>query len=133
MAKHLKVSEDSDPFDFVWECLDEDRDVKEWDQGLASEEELFVAADRLLRRYRRARKGRSPQSEGKRQGGVVRHVPVEPTERERDMTNALRKYFAAHAARRSLVQRFRREHLPDGLLTRDEEISEFLAEELEVG
>jgi hypothetical protein len=47
------------------------------------------------------------------------------------MTDALRYYFAAHAARRPIVQKFRREDLPDGsLLTDDEEISDFLDAEL---
>jgi len=57
-------------------------------------------------------------------------IPVEPSEHESDATDALRTYFAAHAAQRRLVKRFRREHLPHGLLRRDEEISEFLFGEL---
>jgi hypothetical protein len=47
------------------------------------------------------------------------------------MLRALSKYLAAHAATQPLVQRFRSEDLPGGrLLTRGDEIGEFLAVEL---
>src|SRR5215217_6685062 len=51
-------------------------------------------------------------------------VPVEPTEREKDITAALREYLAVHAAQRPIVRTFRSEYLPDGrLYTDDNDIS----------
>ncbi len=115
----------------------EDKYVAEWEQALTSKDEVLQEAKRSLRRYRRAREGRSssPEHRGEQEPLVraVQHIPVEPTERERDMEDALRKYLAAHASRRPLVQRFRREDLPHGdLLKRDEDIALYLAAELDV-
>jgi hypothetical protein len=137
LAKLLRMQEDTDRFEFVWECLVEDGIVEEWDRGATSEEDILEDAKCLLRRYYRAREGHSSSVEqraGERRAErKVQDISVEIAEREKDMADALRKYLAAHAARRPLVQRFRREDLPHGrLLTRDEEIAEFLAEELGV-
>jgi hypothetical protein len=73
------------------------------------------------------------QGERQKQEEAVQKVAVNPTQRERDATDDFRKYLAVHAARRPLVQRFRREVLPQGrLLTEDEEIEAFLTVTLDV-
>jgi hypothetical protein len=60
----------------------------------------------------------------------LQDIPVEPTEREKDMTAAFREYLAVHAAQRPIVRRFRREFLPEGrLLTDDHDISLLLVEQ----
>jgi hypothetical protein len=61
---------------------------------------------------------------------VSQDIPVEPTEREKDLTAAFREYLAVHAAQRPIVRRFRREYLPDGrLYTDDHDISLLLEEQ----
>ncbi len=133
LAKLLRMKEDRDPFDYVWECLVEDKYVAEWERGESSEDEIIQEAEHSLDRYRRAREGTSSRTGQKQERRVLKDIPVEPTERERDMTDALRKYLAAHAAQRPIVQKFRREYLPHGrLLTKDEDISRLLAEQLVV-
>lgn len=62
---------------------------------------------------------------------MTTRIIVELTRREKLTTDALRAYFAAHAAKRSIVKRYRKEYLPDGkLLTRDEDIEEYLSQKL---
>ena len=131
LAKLLRMEEDTHQFDFVWECLVEDEIVEDWERGATSTEDVRLDAQRLRHRYRRAR-GEHFSSDGqKRERRTVQYVPVEPTERERAATEAFRKYLAAHAAGRPLVQRFRRDYLPHGrLLTEDEQISSLLVEQL---
>ncbi len=130
-AKVLRMAEDSDRFRVVWECLVDDGIVADWERGAASDEDFREDAKRVLR-YLDILEGRASSTRQKPVGRAVVEVPVEPTEHERDVTDALRTYFAAHAAQRRLVKRFRREYLPHGLLRRDEEISEFLSAELGV-
>jgi hypothetical protein len=130
LAKHLRMNEDSNDFRYLWGCLEEDRYISEWETGLIDEGEILQEAKRLLKRLRAWPGSTSTRQKPERRAMV--EVPVEPTEREKDMTAALRTYFAAHAAQRRLVKRFRREYLPHGLLRRDEEISAFLSAELGV-
>ena len=130
-AKVLGMAEQSDRFRAVWECLVDDGIVADWERGATTDEDIREDA-RRVRHHFDILEGRASSTRQKEEGRAVVEVPVEPTERERDMTDALRTYFAAHAAKRHLVQRFRREYFPHGLLRRDEEISEFLSEELGV-
>lgn len=103
--------------------------VDDWERG-TPDVDICEDAKRILRHFD-IKEGRVASSKQKQERQGLQDIPVEPTERERDMTDALRYYFAAHAARRPIVRKFRREDLPDGsLLTEDEEISEFLATEL---
>jgi hypothetical protein len=128
-AKVLGMADQSDRFRAVWECLVDDGIVADWERGAATDEDIREDARRVLHHFD-ILEGRASSTRQKAESRAVVEVPVEPTERERDMTDALRIYFAAHAAQRPLVQRFRREYLPHGLLRRDEEISAFLSAEL---
>ena len=130
-AKVLRMAEDSDRFRVVWECLLADGIVADWKRGAEDDEDFREDAKRVLR-HLDILEGRASSTRQKAEGRSVVEVSVEPTEHERDVTDALRTYFAAHAAQRRLVKRFRREYLPHGLLRRDEEISAFLSAELGV-
>ena len=99
--------------------------VDDWERGASDDEDICDDAKRVLRHFD-INEGRSPSFGRKQEKRVLQDIPVEPAERERDMTDALRAYFAAHASQRRLVKRFRREYFPDGLLSQDDEISEFL-------
>lgn len=135
LAKLLRMEQGTDSFEFVWEELKLKGIIEDWEGDRTTDEDILLDAKDVLGTYRRAIGGRS-SSTGRRAGHresipTVQDVPVELTGREREAADALRVYLAAHAAKRPLVQRFRRENLPGGrLLTRDEEISEYLAEEL---
>jgi len=103
--------------------LVEDRYVADWEQGYSDEGEILQETERLLRRYDQARESRSPVVRK-----AIQPLIVEPTAHERDITDALRQYMGAAATKELLVQKFRREDLPNGkLLTRDEQITDFLA------
>jgi hypothetical protein len=138
LAKLLRLKEGRDPFEWVWDELVRDYKVEEWERGVTSEEEILAEAKEELASYRRALDGPASSSgqreKQKQEEGVVQDIPVKLTERERDARDALRKHLAAHAAKRPLVQRFRREHplLQRGLPTEDEEIAVFLYLELGV-
>jgi hypothetical protein len=113
----------------MWECLVEEGVIHGWELGSEQDEDVCYEAKRVFRIFD-IKEGRSPSSGQKQERRELWDIPVEPAERERVMTNALRTYFAAHAARRPLVRRFRNEYFPHGLLRRDEEISEFISAEL---
>jgi hypothetical protein len=128
LAKHVRMNEDSDDFRYLWKCLEEDRYISEWEKGLAGEEEICQASDRILERLRGWPGRTSTRQRQERQ--VSQDIPVEPTEREKDMTAAFREYLAVHAAQCPIVRRFRREYLPDGrLYTDDHDISLLLEEQ----
>jgi hypothetical protein len=126
LAKLLRMSEDSDRFGAMWECLEEDKIVDDWERGSTIDEDICHDARRVLRHFD-IKEGRASSFGRKQEGWVLQDIPVEPAEREKAMTEALRTYFAAHAAQHRLVKRFRREYLPDGLLRQDSEISAFLS------
>jgi hypothetical protein len=133
LAKLMRAKEGTDHFEFVWEYLEEDQEIRDWQNGASSDEEVLERADLALRRYHRARRSQASGARTKPTEGPVWHIPVEITGREKAMTEAFREYLAMHANGRVVVQRYRREHLPGGgLLKDDEEISAFLAEELEI-
>jgi hypothetical protein len=128
-AKVLRMAEDSDRFRVVWECLVEDGIVADWERGAANDEDLRDDA-RRVRRHFDILERRASSTRQKPERRAMVEVPVEPTEREKDMTAALREYLAVHAADRPIVQRFRREFLPDGrLYTDDHDISLLLEEQ----
>jgi hypothetical protein len=128
LAKHVRMNEDSDDFMYLWECLEEDHYISEWERGLIEEWEIHQVAKRLLKRLRGFPGRTSTRQRQERR--VSQDIPVEPTEREKDMTAALREFLAVHAAQRPIVRRFRREYLPEGrLLTNDHDISLLLEEQ----
>jgi hypothetical protein len=130
LAKRVRMEKD-DRFELVWESLVDRGIIEEWERGATSAEDVVDDANQEIHRFR-TWEGRASSTRQIPEGRAMVEVPVEPSERERYMTDALRAYFAAHAAKRSIVQRFRREHFPHGLLRRDEEISAFLSAELGV-
>jgi hypothetical protein len=115
----------------LYDSLEWEGILREWEQGGTTDEDIHDDAKRILGIFD-IRDGRSPSSGRRHERRVLQEIPVEPSGREREITEALRIYFATHAAQRRLVQRFRREYLPHGLLRRDEEISAFLSAELGV-
>jgi hypothetical protein len=128
VAKHVRMKEDSKNFRYLWEWLEADRYISEWEKGHSGEEEVLQGAKRILKRVRGWPGHTSKRRRQERR--VSQDIPVEPTEREKDMTAAFRKYLAVHAAQRSIVRRFRTEYLPDGrLLTDDHDISLLLEEQ----
>jgi hypothetical protein len=128
LAKHVRMNEDSDDFRYLSKCLEEDRYISEWEKGFSGEEEICQAADRILERLR-GWPGRTSIRQ-RQESQVSQDIPVEPTEREKDMTAAFREYLAVHAAQRPIVRRFRRKYLPDGrLCTDDHDISLLLEEQ----
>jgi hypothetical protein len=130
IAKHVRMNEDSDDFRYLWKCLEEDRYISEWEKGLSGEEEVLQGAERILERLRGWPGRTSTRQRQERQ--VSQDIPVEPTEREKDMTAAFREYLAVHAAQRPIVRRFRREYLPDGRLYTDDHDITLLLEEQHV-
>ncbi len=137
LAKLLRVEQVADSFEFAWGELEREGYVDEWERGSTTDEDILQDAKNFLDMYRRAT-GKNASSAARRAeqdetAQATRDVPVEPTDREREAADVLRLYLAAHAAKRPLVRRFRREKLPGGrLLARDAEISEYLAAELGV-
>lgn len=136
LAKLLRMAEDTKRFEDLWECLKRDGYISDWERGAASDEDVVDYSRTTLSHFD-VNEGRSysaGQRVRQRQARrTLRTIPVEPSEREMNIADALRKHLAVHAARRPLVQRFRRENLPQGrLLRKDEEIAEFLAKELEI-
>ena len=130
LAKHVRLKEDSDDFRYLWECLEEDHYISEWEKELSGEEEVLQGAKRILERHRGWPGRTSTRQRQERQ--VSLNIPVEPTEREKDMTAAFREYLAVHAAQRPIVRRFRREYLPDGRLYTDDHDILLLLEEQKV-
>jgi hypothetical protein len=128
LAKHLRMNEDSDDFRYLWEWLEEDHHISEWEKGISGEEEVLQGAKRILERLR-GWPGRTSTRQ-RQERRVSQDIPVEPTEREKDMVAAFRDYLAVHAAQRHIVRRFRREFLPDGrLYTEDHDIALLLKEQ----
>ena len=125
------MPEHSDRFGDLCDSLEWEGILRDWEQGGTTDEDIRNDAKRVLGIFD-IRDGRSPSSGRRHERRVLQDIPVEPSGREREITDALRIYFATHAAQRRLVQRFRRDYLPHGLLRRDEEISAFLSEELGV-
>jgi len=130
LAKHLRMNEDADDFRYLWEWLEQDRYISEWEEELSGEEEILQVAKRTLERLRAWPGRTSTRQRQERQ--VLQDIPVEPTEREKDMTAAFREYLAVHAAQRPIVRRFRREYLPDGRLYTDDHDMSLLLEEQHV-
>jgi hypothetical protein len=131
IAKHVRMKEDSDDFRYLWKCLEEDHYISEWEnEHSAGEEEVLQGAKRILERHRGWPGRTSPRQRQERRVSQV--IPVEPTEREKDMTAAFREYLAVHAAQRPIVRRFRREFLPDGRLYTDDHDILLLLEEQHV-
>jgi hypothetical protein len=129
IAKRERMNEDSDAFRYLWKCLEEDHYISEWEKGHSEEEEeVLQGADRILERIRGWPGRTSTRQQQETQ--VSRYMPLEPTEREKDIMAAFREYLAVHAAQRPIVRRFRREYLPDGrLLTDDHDIALLLKEQ----
>jgi hypothetical protein len=128
LAKCLRMEKD-DRFEVLWESLADHEIIEDWERGATSEEDVVDDARRLLHQFR-AWEGRASSTRQKPERRAMVEVPVEPTEREKDMTAAYREYLAVHAAQRPIVRRFRREFLPEGrLLTDDHDISLLLVEQ----
>ncbi len=122
------MNEDSDEFTYLWEWLEKDRYISEWEKEPSGEEEVLQGAKRILEGLR-GWPGRTSTRQ-RQERRVSQDIPVEPTEREKDMTAAFREYLAVHAAQRPIVRRFRREFLPEGMLyTDDHDISLLLVEQ----
>jgi hypothetical protein len=103
--------------------------IEDWERGATSADDVVYDAKQLLHRFR-AWEGHMSSTRQKPKGRAMVEVPVEPSEREKDMTAAFREYLAVHAAQRPIVRRFRREYLPDGrLLTDDHDIALLLKEQ----
>ena len=124
------MNEDSKDFRYLWEWLEADRYISEWEKGHSGEEEVLQGAKRILGRVR-GWPGRTSKRQ-RQERRVSQDIPVEPTEREKDMTAAFREYLAVHAAQRPIVRRFRREYLPDGRLYTDDHDITLLLEEQHV-
>jgi hypothetical protein len=122
LAKRVRMEKD-DRFEVVWATLAGRGIIEEWERGATTAEDVVDDAKQLLHRFR-TWEGHTSSTRPKRE------VPVDPSERERDTTEAFREYLAVHAAQRPIVRRFRREYLPDGrLLTDDHDISRLLVEQ----
>jgi hypothetical protein len=130
LAKRLRIDKD-DRFEILWNALARRDIIEDWEVGKLDVDEVEEFAKEYLSDFRNWA-GENSSTRQKQDRQVLRDILVEPTERERDMTAALREYLAVHAAQRSIVQRFRREYFPHGLLRQDEEISAFLSAELGV-
>jgi hypothetical protein len=128
LAKRMRMEND-DRFEVLWESLADREIIEDWERGATSAEDVVDDAKQLLSSFR-AWEGHTSSTGQKPKGLVMGEVPVEPTQRERNMTAALREYLAVHAAQRPIVRRFRRECLPDGrLYTDDHDISLLLEEQ----
>ncbi len=93
LAKDLGLEVGVDPFDWVWEELEDYEVAADLERGALSVKEALWYARRSLRRYNRAREenASSPgQREKQKQVRRVQDIPVELTGRERDATDALR-------------------------------------------
>jgi hypothetical protein len=126
LAELLRMPEHSDRFGDLCDSLEWEGILRDWEQGGTTDEDIRNDAKRVLSIFD-IRDGRSPSSGRRHERRVLQDIPVEPSGREIEITEALRIYFATHAAQRPLVQRFRREYLPDGLLRQDDEILDFLS------
>jgi hypothetical protein len=123
------MPEHSDRFEDLCDSLEWEGILHDWEQGGTTDEDIRDDAKRILGIFD-IRDGRAPSSGRRHERGVLQDIPVEPSGREREITEALRTYFAAHAAQRPIVRRFRREYLPDGrLLTDDHDIALLLKEQ----
>jgi hypothetical protein len=125
LKKRLRMERD-DRFEILWNALARRDLIEDWELGRLDVDEVVEFAKEYLSDFR-AWSGQTFSTRQKQESQTLRDIPVEPVESEKDIPEAFRKYLAAHAAKRPLVQRFRREALPHGrLLKRDEEIVEFL-------
>ena len=121
--------EKDDRFELVWESLVDRGIIEEWERGATTAEDVVDDANQQIHLFR-AWEGNASSTRQKPERRAIVEVPVEPTEREKDMTAALREYLAVHAAQRPIVRRFRSEYLPDGrLYTDDHDISLLLEEQ----
>jgi len=128
VAKLLRMPADNDRFSKAWECLAHDGIIEDWEKGSTTDEDIRADAKVALRHVDII-EGRSPSTGRKQERRMLRDIPVEPTEHERQTSQAFRKYLAAHAAQRPIVRKLRREYLPDGLYTDDHDISLLLEEQ----
>ena len=121
--------EEDDRFELVWKALVDRRIIEEWERGATTAEDVVDDANEVIHSFR-TWEGRAPSTRQEPEDQAVVEVPVEPTEREKDMTAAFREYLAVHAAQRPIVRKFRTEYLPDGrLYTDDHHISLLLVEQ----
>jgi hypothetical protein len=132
LAKRLRMEKD-DRFEVVWESLADRGIIEDWERGATSAEDVVDDAKQLLHRFRTWEGHASSSTRQTPEGRAMVDVPVEPSEREKDMTAAFREYLAVHAAQRPIVQRFRREYLPDGRLLTDDHDIALLLDEQKVG
>jgi hypothetical protein len=128
LAKRVRMEED-DRFELVWKALVDRRIIEEWERGATTAQDVVDDAKEVIDSFR-TWEGRASSTRQEPEDQAVVEVPVEPTEREKDMTAAFREYLAVHAARRPIVRKFRREYLPEGrLYTDDHDIALLLKEQ----
>ena len=130
LAKRVRMEED-DRFELVWKALVDRRIIEEWERGATTAEDVVDDANEVIHSFR-TWEGRAPSTRQEPEDQAVVEVPVEPTEREKDMTAAFREYLAVHAAQRPIVRKFRTEYLPDGRLYTDDHHISLLLEEQHV-
>lgn len=98
LAELVRMKEDTEHFEFVWEELDERGIIEDWERDATTDKDVQEDARELLRLYRKARTRRRPSpSEGEEGGQGSLLVPVDLEELERDATDALRKHTAVCA------------------------------------
>lgn len=126
LARKLRMKVHAKRFGVLWATLEQEPYVEEWEMGAINDEQFLEKAEEFRNRFR-------AWEERHYERRTKQDIPVEPTKRERAATDAFRAYLAAHAAGQPLVQRFRREFLPQSrLLTRDDLIEAFLTVTLDV-
>jgi hypothetical protein len=118
LAKRVRMEKD-DRFELVWDFLVKREIIEAWERGATSDEDVVDDANEIIHSFR-TWEGRASSTRQEPEDQAVVEVPVEPTERERDLTAAFREYLAVHAAQRPIVRRFRWEYLPDGRLYTDD-------------
>ena len=123
--------EKDDRFELVWESLVDRGIIEEWERGATTAEDVVDDANQQIHLFR-AWEGNASSTRQKPERRAMVEVPVEPTEREKDMTAAFREYLAVHAAQRPIVRKFRTEYLPDGRLYTDDHHISLLLEEQHV-
>ena len=131
LAKRMSMEND-DRFEVLWESLADREIIEDWERGATSAEDVVDDAKQLLSSFR-AWEGHTSSRRQEPKGWARVEYPVEPSEREKDMTAAFREYLAVHAAQHPIVRRFRREYLPDGRLLTDDHDIALLLDEQKVG